>query len=238
MSLFIASAEGFWRHRHKVQHGRRGTRSSSGFGLCRLWRAHFGDKLQYVYKRRVVLYNESKWTVSKPPKRDIINMPHFNGYHSTTESFAVQICKTNHFIESKGDRQWLGYGVYFFVDPAWVEWWWGIKKFPDNDRGCVECSIDVLQEFLWNIDSEEGQKRLELAYDLAEAYSAKVGRLVEITEGAAINHLATKDGIQVVIGEFSIVHEKRWKSKLLRRRQIQISVRDEECISGIRMYTP
>lgn len=39
----------------------------------------------------------------------------FTGYHGTSEENAAQIIKSK-FIPSENHDDWLGYGVYFFID--------------------------------------------------------------------------------------------------------------------------
>lgn len=177
--------------------------------------------------------------VSNRVDKDILRMHKFTGYHGTKLSTAKTIIQTKRFVKSKGDDHWLGFGIYFFLDTDWVQWWWGKKCFPENNRGCVVCGVSVSDKYLLDITTLDGQEKLQIANDLAKAYSEKLGLTVEkgISDGEAINHLAQKIHIRVVIGEFSIRNDEYSNSRLLRKKQIQVSVRDERCIESIQMCT-
>jgi hypothetical protein len=157
------------------------------------------------------------------------------GYHGTSFESAQLIQKNNYDI-SIGDVEWLGDGVYFFVEGISTETLslakkWAITQAWDNklkrnkyNNFCVlKSEIFVEKQNFLDLTTEDG---IEVFEYLLEKYSSKIesiGKKLEFLDGMLIN-LARREGIfpiDVVKGNFYI--------KFAKERIKQIKLRTSNC---------
>ncbi|WP_423708005.1 hypothetical protein [Undibacterium sp. WLX3042] len=98
----------------------------------------------------------------------------FEGFHGTSKAASENILKTA-FLRSTKKDEWLGHGIYFFVDgissPDLNADHWakcnsrdsvaGIQKY--NDYAILKSDINVDEDFLLDITTIEGLKRFNIA---------------------------------------------------------------------------
>src|SRR6056297_2107385 len=95
-------------------------------------------------------------------------MKHFSGYHGTSYESSEKILQSNYEL-SLGDNEWLGSGVYFFLDgfssvPKEQAKKWAIAQAWDNNErkydytwdGVLKSVIAVSDENLLDLTIEEG----------------------------------------------------------------------------------
>ncbi|MCB2360298.1 hypothetical protein [Clostridium estertheticum] len=99
----------------------------------------------------------------------------FTGYHCTESSNADKIVKFKYYVESDGEHQWLGNGVYFFInerldDAKTTAKKWGkfIKCY--SCFGIVETGIKTSVDRIINLDEQEWK---DFYIDLFETYINK-----------------------------------------------------------------
>lgn len=153
------------------------------------------------------------------------------GYHGTSEESAINILGNNYKL-SIGDKEWLGDGVYFFLE--------GLSKTPQEqaskwakasawnkaDKTCkydnfavIKSKIEVEQDNFLDLTTSEGVEVLEYLAEKFYKKAKKISRRFDNIDGLLIN-LARGEGIlpiDVAKGNFYIrFAEERKKSIFLR----------------------
>lgn len=162
-------------------------------------------------------------------------MHQFTGYHGTSHKSAEQIVKSN-FELSIGDDEWLGNGVYFFLNgisskPEEQAKKWAIaqawdkidRKYKYNLFCVIKSIIEVHEDNLLDLTIEDGVEVLDYLSRRFEAVIRKTGKKLDYLDGMLIN-LARNEGIlpiDVVKGNFYI--------KFVRERLNRISLRTPNC---------
>lgn len=142
----------------------------------------------------------------------------FNGYHGTSRKAAMQIVSANYEF-SIGDKEWLGDGVYFFIEglnsnpnsqaEEWAKaqsWDKNLKLNKYNEYCVLQTLIQVSDENLLDLNKEEGIEILEYLYERFEKKINTLKKRLEPIDGLLIN-LAIKEDvlpIDVVKGNFYI----------------------------------
>ncbi|NCP98624.1 hypothetical protein GW820_07165 [archaeon] len=140
------------------------------------------------------------------------------GFHGTSLKSAEAILNSN-FQLSFGDKEWLGDGVYFFINGinkkpeeqaekwAIAQSWNNVTKIYDFNTYCVLKSEIIVEEnnFL-DLTSEDGIEVFEYLIERFEEKIKESGKKLEYLDGLLIN-LARGEGIlevDVVKGNFYI----------------------------------
>jgi hypothetical protein len=178
------------------------------------------------------------WAAPRAPKR-------VTAYHGCSSAVAERILAGEQFRVSTNDYDWLGSGIYFWEYAPFRAAEWARKRYGD-DGAVIEARVE-LGHCLNLLDSEYFAD-LRAAYHQASAGSlgndsvlpANVGgrhmldRLVVDRLCLRYMTAAGKD-IQVVRGCFPEGEPVFDGSRILRYTHVQIAVRDESCISGLRL---
>lgn len=81
------------------------------------------------------------------------------GYHGTTKENALSILRTRYFISSCSERDWLGKGVYFFINQhkdkaiEQSKKWALLRKY--TFYAVLEAKIDAVEEKIMDLNDEE-----------------------------------------------------------------------------------
>ncbi|WCC41982.1 hypothetical protein PJJ26_11065 [Tenacibaculum finnmarkense] len=150
------------------------------------------------------------------------------GYHGTSISSAKEIIKSNYDL-SIGDKEWLGNGVYFFIEGisskpneqaknwAITQSWDNIKQEHKYKEYCViKSNFDVNEDNLLDLTKEEGVEILAYFLECFEEKIKKLNKNFDFIDGLLIN-LARGEGIlpiDVVKGNFYIKFAKERKKEL------------------------
>lgn len=140
------------------------------------------------------------------------------GYHGTSISNAGEIIK-NGFEISKGDEEWIGDGVYFFLNglstkPEDQAEKWAIAQAWDNKAkqlkyrrfSVIRSNIRTNEEFFLDLTVEDGIDILNYLVSIFEEKISLLGKKLTYQEGMLIN-LARGEkilNIDVVKGNFYI----------------------------------
>ncbi|WP_286909592.1 hypothetical protein [Clostridium sp. UBA1652] len=96
---------------------------------------------------------------------EIIN---FEAYHGTNKSSSESIMKSKYYIPSNKDNEWLGSGVYFFIDNKTeksiensIKWAVNFKGF--KNYAVIKNNIEVDKDKAMDLNNEDWQ-------DIFEAY--------------------------------------------------------------------
>lgn len=157
------------------------------------------------------------------------------GHHGTSDESARAITKNN-FNTSKGDREWLGDGVYFFVKgissktvdlaSRWAvaeAWNRQERKYNYNSIGIIESVIEVKQSEFLDLTIEDGVEILNYLIEKYELKMASICKKLNYADGYLIN-MARKERIlplEVVKGNFYIKFE--------RERILRLNLRTNNC---------
>jgi hypothetical protein len=168
----------------------------------------------------------------------------FTGYHGSTTVKCQDILKCNYFTESHKQDEWLGNGIYFFERNQWYAVWWARDCKNYNPYGVLEASINAEETRILDLTLPE---KLEELDDIAEILSEKRRRSPSyankiITDSMVINWLFNNiRKFDLAIGIFDDTHYQRrhieyYRSRI-RAHQIQLCVRDSNCISNIQLVS-
>lgn len=168
-------------------------------------------------------------------KINLMSVIKFKGYHGTSVNSAELIVKSN-YEKSIGDKEWLGDGVYFFIDglsskPNEQAKDWAISQSWDKIKGqytykeyCViKSEIEVIEDNFLDLTKEDGVEVLSYLYDVFEDKISNLKKSLKFIDGLLIN-FARKEGIlpiDVVKGNFYI--------KFAQERIKRINLRTPNC---------
>lgn len=80
-----------------------------------------------------------------------------NAYHGTSVDAADNILKEQHFRESRGDKEWLGTGVYFFPYRGHAEQWLKTRHIAEGT--VLEVQLEYDNDQLLDLDDPD-QRRI------------------------------------------------------------------------------
>ena len=146
----------------------------------------------------------------------------FDGHHGTSLASAKSILASKYEL-SKGDNEWLGDGVYFFVKGVSTKTSelaekWAIAHSWDNDKKilrykeyCIlQSHIQVDESALLDLTVEDGVEILSYLVDRYKEKIDSIGKKIKFQDGLLLN-LARGEGIlplEVVKGNFYIKFAK------------------------------
>lgn len=165
-------------------------------------------------------------------------------YHGTPKDKAEKIICEKCFNESKGDRHWLGDGVYFYRDLFYAVRW--IRCLDKNRTSNLFENYSILAVEL-NVDKERifsffNPEHKLLFYSVLEACNEKMKSLNlknEIVDGVILNIMfkKMKYGNDYDMIEAAFVHEDKkmgnFNSRLCYFPEIQFCVKNDEIIEKI-----
>ena len=83
-----------------------------------------------------------------------------SGYHGTTKAAAKAVCKTQQMFPSKRNNDWLGNGIYFFVNACDAQWWIGHTRYQTEKTAIISATITYIPEHLLDLDIQENVDKL------------------------------------------------------------------------------
>lgn len=153
------------------------------------------------------------------------------GFHGTSFENAKEIILED-FNPSIGNKEWLGNGVYFFIDGisnkpsnqakkwAIAQSWDKIKKAYTYKRYSVlKCQIEVNEDNFLDLTTNDGIEILDYIIESHTAKMREIGKKINYIDGFVIN-FAREEGIlpvEVAKGNFYIKFTKERINRLNRR---------------------
>lgn len=97
-------------------------------------------------------------------------MVQFTGYHGTTKPFADSILKDGAFNESTKPREWLGRGIYFFVDREHAIRWAQNqgRRYKTTNCTVLSAKLSCESEGYLDLDRVHNIRRVEHHYKESE----------------------------------------------------------------------
>ena len=182
--------------------------------------------------------SRSAWAAPRAPKQ-------VTAYHGCSVAVAERIVDGEPFRASINNYDWLGTGIYFWEYAPYRAAEWAQLRF-GSDAAVIEVKIE-LGRCLNLLDSEYFAD-LQTAYSEAVAGSLDDGLVLPANIGGrhlldrlVVDRLCrsykatARSNIQVVRGCFPEGEPVFEGSRILRYSHVQIAVRDQSCISGMRL---
>lgn len=159
---------------------------------------------------------------------------YITGYHGTTTAAASSIMQQKRFDISKGDRQWLGNGIYFYPDFSDALNWGGTTGTTASDS-ILHVLVKVREEEMLDMDTQEGKRfGRELLDRICKDEDFEIDKNAEVNQCALINLIWDRcRSIKVLCASFS--PEKTKVKTLLdfRTKRKEFCVRDNDSIAYI-----
>lgn len=155
---------------------------------------------------------------------------YFTGYHGTSKESADGIIKDGGFLISKGDKQWLGDGVYFYPDfNDAINWKYNVD---DSDvEAVLHAIVEVEDDEFLDLDETEGQAIFDAVHDeLAESAGVESKGLQENQNVVCKEIWKKTSQLRLMAGSFPT------KSRVLptltdtRKLRREFCIRDNSCI--------
>ena len=175
---------------------------------------------------------------------DLSGSMEIDGYHGTDSRSACRILKDQAFRISNSNKEWLGSGIYFYleyVDAAE----WSMKQRKTDSPVVVMAHICVTDDKYLDLDTEKGNYMMHKAMDILEQNNLVVKNVIDNKEGdvtASINQCNLANMIWILAPHLSMListfPEGRSKGKFIkdiRRYRREICIRDNSCIKNIRL---
>lgn len=146
-------------------------------------------------------------------------------YHGTSIDCGIKIIKYKYYIFSKGEREWLGKGAYFFIDDNNIyskavenakKWALNIKNF--RDCYIIETIIEVEEDKYMNLDKKEWKEFYHESRKEIIKNIIKNGLNVELDKSSklecyVIDKICETENIQAVSQEKFVNFEKAYNGK-------------------------
>lgn len=170
----------------------------------------------------------------------------YQAYHGTDEQSAARIMVGKAFTPSKGDRHWLGDGIYFFENDKTgaVRWCLLIKKCKPKEVRVIEVTIRVDDENVFDLTRVDHFETFhKIAQELILSHK-KTGDRREITNGQIINFICRNASPEIYVVRnamrvrtLSNYNGQRDWGFAFDLQSIWLAVRTNACISGHALHT-
>lgn len=142
----------------------------------------------------------------------------FDAFHGTSMESATLIVSSN-FVLSLGDKEWLGDGVYFFIEgisskPIEQAKQWAIAEAWDNTNKCykynkygvIQSNIIVDEDKFLDLTKEDGVEILAYILECHQNKIKRINKKFDYLDGTLINFARGENLIEVdvVKGNFYI----------------------------------
>lgn len=165
-------------------------------------------------------------------------------YHGTTKENAESIVKENCIKGSRGDRHWLGDGVYFYRD-----FWYALRWIRCRDKtehflqshAIISAELNVQEKRIFSFLNPEHKILFDTVLETCEKKKELLNMREEIVDGAVLNMMfkKMKYGNEYDMVEAIFIHEDKdmpvrgFHSRLYYFPEIQICVKNGEIIEQI-----
>jgi len=160
-------------------------------------------------------------------------MGKYIGFHGTSKDFCEEIIRTRYFKFSTGEEEWLGKGIYFFQDYIQhaVDWCIRVRKIPKWAVLKVEICSDKVIDLL---DHTHLESLKTLENEIAGRYTKiKSGEKRKLINSVLLDTLYKLEPFDLVRAVFEVPHTGPIKRTNLRYFQIQLCVKQRDCIKSV-----
>lgn len=166
-------------------------------------------------------------------------MVNIKGFHGTLDEKANKILNSK-FIHSSKNSEWLGSGVYFFVERKDAEWWAKLEAGKPQNKYSVptvlSANIVTDDEFFYDLDLQRNMDKMRKE---ARAWlqNPNLGFRADLSREQlrclVCNLYARKHGIKVFTFTFPAITTNEI-GFTYSKMQRQICVNDDSCIRNLR----
>ncbi|MBD3338859.1 MAG: hypothetical protein GF353_07115 [Candidatus Lokiarchaeota archaeon] len=156
------------------------------------------------------------------------------GYHGTHSKNVDSIIKNGYRLS--GEKEWFGRGVYFFQDYSSITngfeeaklWAINVKKFK---KSAVLQSLIISTKYFDLVDNIEHRKYYDkLRKSLTELHKKSGKDIKDFHDHIIFNKLSEEDNIDFIRACVDAGRNYGYYSIVVRRLQVQICVRNSNCI--------
>lgn len=158
------------------------------------------------------------------------------GYHGTTKENAEHILSTRKFYLSKGEKEWLGSGIYFYPDLNDAYEWRDSEVF-------LHAVIKITQDEYLDLDTEDGKEVYRSIINSLCNYTEEemVTKGINISDKNVIkNQCAVANALWDTFSELKVIfasfHKERTQIPTLidaRIERREFCVRNNDCIISV-----
>lgn len=165
-------------------------------------------------------------------------------YHGTTKENAESIVRDNYMRESRGDRHWLGDGIYFYCDFLYALRWIRCRDKTENllqSHAIISAKLNVEEERIFSFLNSDHK----MIFDMVLEECKERKRKLDIQDGAMVDGAVLnimfkkmKYGKEYDMIKAIFIHEDKKMSEVNSRLyyfpEIQICVKNGEIIEELR----
>ncbi|WPX08550.1 hypothetical protein [Anaerocellum danielii] len=154
------------------------------------------------------------------------------GYHGTTRESAIKILASKKFLISRGKKQWLGEGVYFFENDLKQAYNWCTKARKYRDWVIIKSRIEA-DTLLDLCDLETFELFEALVYKIKNRIDNKGNNKFRWRELHVIDLMYRLCPFDVVRAAYIVPSSKPISGTNIYPIQVQVCVKNIECIKSI-----
>lgn len=155
------------------------------------------------------------------------------GFHGTTREYADIILRTNNFIASTDEEEWLGNGVYFFEDDVFQAYDYCVKAKKYAEYAILKSHIEA--EIVLDLINKKTFKEFnDFAKRLQNRYlKRKDGKPRRLINAVVLNFLYELKPYDMVRAAFPVPPGYTAPRTNVTQMQIQLCVNNKSCIKTI-----
>ena len=160
---------------------------------------------------------------------------YFTGYHGTTTTNGNEIVEQKRFNLSKSSKEWLGTGIYFYIEYRDAYSWSSNIVGNNKETTVLHILIDIDEDCVLDLDSEKGIVFSREAINILEnSYYHLDKRTAQENQCTISNFIWSKCGnLQMMIASFATEVTPFSMLRDVRERRREFCLRSNKYIKSI-----